>query len=107
MMTREMRKSVHELAHAFNLKSKSEGKGETRFTRLAKTTLSGVRVDEREVAQILGKPKSPPYGSGDGKNKGKARSKIRPRDGEVVRGVCFPRSLRTAVLICVGRFRQR
>ncbi|KAN0138395.1 hypothetical protein V8E53_003858 [Lactarius tabidus] len=44
--------------------------------------LMNVRI-EGKVAQILGKPKSPPYGSGDGEDKGKARSKIRPRDGEV------------------------
>jgi hypothetical protein len=97
-MTREMRKSVHELAHAFNLKSKSEGKGATRFTRLAKTTLSGVRVDERRVAQILGKPKPPlAYGTGDrkgkGKGKGKVAGKIRPRDGELVGAVRFPTKL--------------
>lgn len=92
-MTREMRKSVHELAHAFNLTSKSSGKGETRFTTLAKTTLSGVQVDERRVAQILRQPKPPPaYGSGDRKGKGKGKvkvkveNKIRARDGDVVGG---------------------
>ncbi|KAH9007974.1 hypothetical protein EDB84DRAFT_1281330 [Lactarius hengduanensis] len=77
------RKSVHELATAFNLNSKSEGKGAARFTRLIKTTRSGLWIDERKVARILGKP-APPHG-GD-KGKGKAGVKIRPRDGELVGG---------------------
>ncbi|KAI9448836.1 hypothetical protein BJY52DRAFT_1364366 [Lactarius psammicola] len=71
-MARHARKSVHELAHAFNLKSKSEGYGAARYATLIKTTLSGVRVDERKVARILGKP--PPaqvHGSGGDKGKGK------------------------------------
>ncbi|KAI9465380.1 hypothetical protein BJY52DRAFT_1221034 [Lactarius psammicola] len=55
-MARHARKSVHELAHAFNLKSKSEGNGAARYTTLIKTTLSGVRVYERKVARIWGKP---------------------------------------------------
>ncbi|KAI9429450.1 hypothetical protein BJY52DRAFT_1423386 [Lactarius psammicola] len=55
-MARHARKSVHELAHAFNLKSKSEGYGAARYTTLIKTTLSGVRVYERKVARIWGKP---------------------------------------------------
>lgn len=93
-MTREMRKSVHELANAFNLKSKSEGKNATRYTRLVKTTRSGVQVDERKVAQILERPKPPPaHGSANGKGKGKAGIKIRPRDGEVVGGVRCPMKL--------------
>ena len=109
-MTREMRKSVHEIAHAFSLKSKSEGKGATRFTKLARTTLSGAWVDERKIADILRKSKlpQPPHGNGDRKGKGKDKSKgkskvgvkIRPRDGDLVGEVgCPTKALRIAVLI--------
>ncbi|KAH9171161.1 hypothetical protein EDB89DRAFT_2071063 [Lactarius sanguifluus] len=86
-MERHARKSVHELASAFNLNSKSEGKGAARFTRLIKTTRSGLRIDERKVAWILGKP-APPHGGdkGKGKGKGKVGVKIRPREGELVGG---------------------
>ena len=86
-MEKRMRKLVHDLANAFNLNSKSEGNGKARFTTLTKTTMSGVRVDERKIARILGKPKPDGGGGGGGKGKGKAVGKIRPRDGEVVGGV--------------------
>lgn len=90
-MEPHVRKSVHELAHAFNLRSKSEGNGAARFTTLVKTTLSGVQVNERKIAWILGKPPPPPDG-GNGKGKGKAGPgvKIRPRDGELV-GAAAPK----------------
>ncbi|KAH9055543.1 hypothetical protein EDB87DRAFT_1762222 [Lactarius vividus] len=84
-MERHARKSVHDLAAAFNLNSKSEGNGAARFTRLIKTTRSGLRIDERKVAHILGKP-APPHGGDKGKGNGKAGGKIRPRDGELVGG---------------------
>ncbi|GLB44985.1 putative R3H domain containing protein [Lyophyllum shimeji] len=47
------RKSVHEMAQAFNLKSVSKGKGDARYTTLAKTTRSGLSVDEKKVARIM------------------------------------------------------
>jgi hypothetical protein len=81
-MDQKMRKSVHELAHAFELKSKSKDNGAARFTTLMKTTLSGLNVDEKSIARILGKSSSYVTREG-GKGKGRA-SKIRPRDGEVV-----------------------
>lgn len=90
-MSSYMRKLAHELAHAFNLKSKSEGKGAARFTKVTKTTRSGTWIDEGKVARILGKP-PPPSSAAYGKGKGKAGGKIdkiRPRDGEVVGGVRF------------------
>jgi hypothetical protein len=83
-MEERVRKLVHDLAGDFTLKGKSEGNPKARFTTLARTTMSGVRVDERKIARNLGKPK--PDGGG-GKGKGKAFGKIRPRDSEVVRGV--------------------
>lgn len=99
-MTKHMRKSVHDLAHAFHMNSKSEGNGAKRFTTLTKTTWSGLPVDERKVARILGKT-PPPRAGGDGKGKGKGKAvtKIRARDGEVVGGVRFSQSSRMAVLI--------
>jgi len=104
-MARHARRSVHELALAFNLKSKSEGKEAARYTKLIKTTLSGVQVDERKVARILGKP-PPSRGSGGDKGKGKAGVKIRPRDGELVGGVRFHTKLaiRRDKAICADLF---
>ncbi len=81
-MGQEMRKTVHELAHAFKLKSKSESNGAARFTTLMKTTRSDVNINEKKIARILRQPSS--YVTHEG---GKAKSRagrIRPRDGEVV-----------------------
>ncbi|KAH9016549.1 hypothetical protein EDB85DRAFT_2019313 [Lactarius pseudohatsudake] len=64
VMSRHARELVHKLANAFNLKSKGEGNGAARFTRLVKMTLSGVRVDEGNVALILVKPLPLPHVSG-------------------------------------------
>jgi R3H domain len=107
-MDRKVRKSVHELAHAFKLKSKSEGNGATRFTVLKKTRFSGVGVDEKKIAWILGMSPSSYVTHGDGKAKGRV-GKIRPRDGEVVGEVwllqAFPDSqtLCNDFLSCQGR----
>ena len=85
-MNRQMRKSVHELAHAFKLESKSRGKGAERFTILTKKTISGLNVDEKKIARILGKSSlSPTYMMHEaGRGKGKVKVKTRPRDGDVV-----------------------
>ncbi|KAJ3554353.1 hypothetical protein NM688_g3157 [Phlebia brevispora] len=50
---KETRKRVHELAEAFSLKSKSKGKGSARYTTLIKTTMSGVRINERKIGRIM------------------------------------------------------
>jgi hypothetical protein len=82
-MNQRMRKAVHELAHAYKLESKSRGKGAERFTTLTKKAVSGLNVDEKKVAQILGK--SPIYATHEGgRGKGKGKVKARPRDGDVV-----------------------
>jgi len=87
-MDRKMRKSVHDLAHAFKLHSKSKNNGSARFTTLAKTRLTGINVDEWAIARILGTQFS--YEGGKGKGKGKDKAvRIRPRDGEVVGEVRF------------------
>ncbi|KAE9396212.1 hypothetical protein BT96DRAFT_1021482 [Gymnopus androsaceus JB14] len=50
---RQTRKDVHELANAFGLKSQSRGKGDSRYTTLTKTTMTGVRVNQKKVAKIV------------------------------------------------------
>jgi len=83
-MDPKTRKSVHDLAHAFKLESKSQNKGPERFTTLKKTPLAGINVDEKAIGRILGRPSS--YGAHEGGNwKGKGKDvRIRPRDGELV-----------------------
>ena len=79
-----MRKTVHELAHAFKLNSKSKSSGSGRFTTLTKTTLSGMNVDEKAITRILRYSSSNITHEG-GKGKGRrGAGRIRPRDGEVV-----------------------
>jgi len=53
----KMRKTVHDLAHASNLSNKRKRSGASRFTTL-RTTLSGVNVDKKAIAQILGQTSS-------------------------------------------------
>lgn len=83
-MDPKTRKSVHDLAHAFKLESKSQNKGPERFTTLKKTPLTGINVDEKAIGRILGRPSS--NGAHEGGNwKGKGKDvRIRPRDGELV-----------------------
>ncbi|KAH9484812.1 G-patch and R3H domain-containing protein C30B4.02c [Psilocybe cubensis] len=50
---KETRKNIHEMALAFNLKSISKGKGDSRYTTLSKTSRTGQAVDERKVAKIV------------------------------------------------------
>ena len=92
-MDHKMRKSVHDLAHAFKLESKSQNKGAARFTTLKKTPLAGINVDEKAIGRILGRPSA--YGAHEGGNlKGKDKAvRIRPRDGELVGEVRFWNSL--------------
>lgn len=53
-MHRFARKIVHTLAHAYNLSSKSQGSGKSRYTVLFKTqTTSSMTLDERKIAGIL------------------------------------------------------
>jgi R3H domain len=106
-MDREMRKSVHELANAFKLKSKSRGTGVMRFTTLMKTSHSGGKVDEKKIAWIL---RGSPPSYVDRKNKGGA-GKRRLHDGEVVGEVMLVpsvnRLLYTDDLLVKGRAKVR
>jgi len=53
-MHRFARKIVHTLAHAYNLSSKSQGSGKSRYTVLFKTkSTSSMTLDERKIAAIL------------------------------------------------------
>ncbi|KAH9028888.1 hypothetical protein EDB85DRAFT_1892323 [Lactarius pseudohatsudake] len=72
---RNTRNSVLSGAHAFSLKSQSEGKDPARFTRLIKTTMNsgmshGFWSSRRRMAAVV-----------QWKRKGNAGRKIRPRDG--------------------------
>lgn len=85
---KETRKNIHEMAIAFNLKSVSKGKGDSRYTSLTKTTKSGVRIDETKVARIMrrsggmgAKGDSFIY---DKKGKGGSRPMPRQKEGEEV-----------------------
>ncbi|KAF9497928.1 hypothetical protein BDN71DRAFT_1443998 [Pleurotus eryngii] len=87
-MRKDLRKMVHEMALAFNLKSKSEGKGDARYTTLTKTTRTGVAINEFKVSKIVrrsgGRGFTAPPRSGstnqmkmkDGDEVGKAAPKI-------------------------------
>jgi hypothetical protein len=87
---KEMRKNVHEMAIAFNLKSVSKGKGEGRYTTLSKTTRTGWGVDEKKVAKIVRRAEGGWGGAAfvrhEGGDKGKARVAAMPRhkDGDEV-----------------------
>jgi hypothetical protein len=90
-MGQKMRKKVHNLAHAFKLNSKSNSSGTARFTTLTKTAQSGMNVDEKAIARMLGQPSSyhdVTHEGGKGKGRRKA-GRIRPHDGEVVGEVRF------------------
>lgn len=53
-MDKKNRKTVHHIAMAFNLKSKSFGSGKTRFPTLIKTSSSAIyEEDSTKVAQIM------------------------------------------------------
>ncbi|KAF4597846.1 hypothetical protein EYR38_006237 [Pleurotus pulmonarius] len=52
-MRKDLRKMVHEMALAFNLKSKSDGKGDARYTTLTKTTRTGVAINEFKINKIV------------------------------------------------------
>jgi len=80
-MDREDRAKLHELAAAFNLKSKSKGKGSDRYTTLIKTTPSGFNINEKKISQFLHNNwNNGRFSSG----KGKRTAIPRQRDGDEV-----------------------
>lgn len=52
-MEKESRRRVHLLADAFNLKSKSVGKGGDRRITLIRTTRSGTQIKEGKIRSLL------------------------------------------------------
>ena len=83
-MEKQSREQVHELAHAFNLKSQSKGKGEARYTTLTKTSRSGIMIDERKIRRIT-KRSGTFMGPIEGGGKGKGKSTMpMHRDGDEV-----------------------
>ena len=76
------RKSIHDLALAFNMKSISKGHGDARYTTLTKTKRSGLDVDENKVAKIV-RRKNFPREDSFVKNRGD--SFVRDKKGKKVR----------------------
>lgn len=90
-MRKHDRAMVHNLANAYSLKSKSRGKGVTRFPILYKTSRSGQSVDHRRVSRLL----HTPFGvmeddmfdhRGLGRSGPRATVTPRPREGTRVGG---------------------
>lgn len=85
---KETRKSIHEMALAFNLKSQSNGKGDARYTTLIKTTRSGFGVNENKVARIVRRSGGGEFvGSFHSRETGKGKAQIvipRHKDGDEV-----------------------
>ena len=108
---KNMRKKIHELANAFNLKSQSKGKGDGRYTTLIKTSRSGIGINERKVKRIL-KSENPywegPDIEGKGRIKGRAISLAKHREGEEVGKVRSSRtSFHSLTHLCTNRLHRR
>lgn len=84
-MGKESRKQVHELAAAFNLKSRSKGKGDWRYTTLMKTSMSGIGINAKKIARIT-KRSNGGFSHG-GSGRGSAPIP-RQRDGDEVGKAC-------------------
>ncbi|KAL1945851.1 hypothetical protein VTO73DRAFT_1853 [Trametes versicolor] len=83
---KETRAQVHQLAMAFNLKSQSKGKGNTRYTTLTKTSKSGVGIQEGKIRRILREATGGAWQGpgGGGKGRSKTMSLATHREGEEV-----------------------
>jgi len=82
-MPKEIRKSVHELAEAFNLKHQSKGHGQARYLTLVKTTRSATMPNEKKAARILRRYATNGFTNGSGKGEVDVRGP-KPREGEIV-----------------------
>ncbi|CCF54861.1 hypothetical protein NDA11_002724 [Ustilago hordei] len=82
-MDKFARAEVHALAAAYNLASKSKGKGRERFPTLIKTSKSGLNVDYRKVKRIVWSNAGATFGSDLGRSdfKDKSRGKKGKRGG--------------------------
>ncbi len=99
---KQTRAQVHQLAMAFNLKSQSKGKGNTRYTTLTKTSKSGVGIQEGKIRRILREATGGTWqgpGGGGGKGRSKAMSLATHREGEEVGKVGVPPPFREGVQV--------
>ncbi|GAC72858.1 hypothetical protein PANT_7c00305 [Moesziomyces antarcticus T-34] len=67
-MDKFARAEVHALANAYNLQSKSKGKGRDRFPTLIKTSRSGLNVDWKKVKRIVRSNAGATFGNDAGKS---------------------------------------
>ena len=104
-MDKSARKKVHLIATAFNLKSKSSGKGSSRYTTLIKTSRSGIGIDERKVQGLVSR-----LGGRNGVDirlRQKATVMPRHREGDEVGKVCIPFLVDTKVTYQLCRLHRR
>ena len=111
---KDTRKRVHELALAFNLKSQSKGKGESRYTTLVKTSKSGIGINEKKIRRIMREATGGIWQGPTGGARGKAVDLSKHREGEEVGKVGRPfpylddeTSALTSLLLRVGRGQDR
>ncbi|KAJ8518020.1 hypothetical protein ONZ45_g4880 [Pleurotus djamor] len=83
-MRKDLRKLVHEMAMAFNLKSKSVGKGDARYTTLTKTTRSGIGINEGKINRIVRRSGGRGFQGEVAKGAKKDNSAMKMREGEEV-----------------------
>jgi hypothetical protein len=87
-MEKESRRRVHLLAQAFNLNSKSVGKGDKRHTTLNRTTRTGINIQEGRIAALVrGKFGSATFGTAFDQRGGEGSGRtpfVRTREGDVV-----------------------
>jgi hypothetical protein len=76
-MEKPMRAKVHELATAFHLKSRSQGKGDGRFTTLFRTSRTGTVIKEWKIEKLVhGSQRRRVVRHKEGEEVGKAAPKI-------------------------------
>lgn len=86
-MEKSSRQRVHSLAAAFNLKSKSVGKGGSRHTTLIRTSRSGIGLREGKIAALLKRQGSDvPFARANDRRAGTSGSQgpVKSREGDVV-----------------------
>ncbi|KAG6332751.1 hypothetical protein ID866_6341 [Astraeus odoratus] len=82
-MKKGIRKAVHELAAAFNLRSDSKGKEPKRYITLTKSTRTGI-TDERKVRKIMNRAVNGWGRMYDGQKKENRRRMPKHREGDEV-----------------------
>ncbi|CDU24462.1 uncharacterized protein SPSC_03963 [Sporisorium scitamineum] len=80
-MDKFARAEVHALAAAYNLQSKSKGKGRDRFPTLIKTSKSGLNVDYRKVKRIVYSNAGATFGNDAGRSDFKDRGRNKKGKG--------------------------